>query len=211
MAQGYEVLNFLQEKIGLQLVFGDIEHAAEIRGNYLVINQKFDPQIAGNSVSIVNEALHEFTHIAIAMLRMKDSDTYVSMVNRFSGLLESLKEDENLKLIFDAIDKDNKHYPTQADKIEEKIVKYLDYYRNGPNNNVTIFTVSDLQKFIYNGFKELFGNSISMDSNKSLRWALSKYSSSSLFTDVTSGVNMLELAKREKRKHMLNRIIEKCF
>jgi hypothetical protein len=50
-----------------------------------------------------------------------------------------------------------------------------------------------------------------MDSNKSLRWALSKYSSSSLFTDVTSGVNMLELAKREKRKHMLNRIIEKCF
>jgi hypothetical protein len=40
---------------------------------------------------------------------------------------------------------------------------------------------------------------------------MEKYNNGELFKDVPSGLNFLELKKREKRKHLLNDIIEKCY
>lgn len=205
--QGNNILDYLQKQVGLELVFGDIDHAAQIEGNYLIINQKFK----NSPESIVDEALHEFTHIAIAMLRIKDPDTYVSMISHFQNTIEPSVTGE-LKQIFENIDSDNTHYLSLADKLEEKIVKFLDYYRN--DNKYNIVSDKDLKTFINDGFSALFGSNLSGIpdmSKESVKWALKKYDNGSLFNEISTGINMLELAKREKRKHMLNRIIEKCY
>ena len=147
------------------------------------------------------------------MLRMKDPDSYVSMINYFENTLinQIIARDSDLKNIFDNIDSDDVYYVTRADKTEEKIVKYLDKYRGDQ-----IDTVHGLKQSIDAGFNILFGGDIETDRSdtiiKRLQW-MSKhnFNKKSLFEETSTGINMLELAKREQRKHILNKIIEKCY
>ena len=129
----------------------------------------------------------------------------------FTLINQIIARDSDLKNIFDSIDSDDAHYATRADKTEEKIVKYLDKYRRDQ-----VDSVNGLKQSIDSGFNILFGGDIETDRSdtiiRRLQW-MSKYNfnKKSLFEETSTGINMLELAKREQRKHILNKIIEKCY
>lgn len=212
--KGIEVIKHLQEQFGLKLQFAEFKNEntnAKVYNDTIYINIKFK----NNSEQILNLALHEFTHLSIAMLRLKDPDTYVSMISSFQEMVNSGNIPAELKSIFHDIDEDMDTYKTQADKNEEKIVRFLDYFRT---HSTQIETISALNDYINKGFATLFGANISNvswtrseTSAQSLRWIMEKYNNGELFKDVPSGLNFLELKKREKRKHLLNDIIEKCY
>ena len=80
--KGVEIIRYFKDKFGLEVQFADFVNPntnAKIYNNTIYINLKFST----NPSQILNLAVHEFTHLAIAMLRLKDPDTYVSLITSF--------------------------------------------------------------------------------------------------------------------------------
>ena len=73
-----------------------------------------------------------------------------------------------------------------------------------------ISSITELNEFLNKGFQELFGqgSNFQYKPTDSIQWVMAKYDNGSLFKDIPSGLNMLELKKRERRKHLLNDINE---
>lgn len=209
-AKGIELFRYFKEKFGLEVKFAEFADDsinAKVYNNTIYINKRY----ADNASAVLNLAVHEFSHLAIAMLRMKDADTYVSMINTFQNMISNGFIPNELLSVFEDIDK-NSNYSTPADRIEEKIVKFLDWRRK-VNRMQGISSITELNEFLNKGFQELFGqgSNFQYKPTDSIQWVMAKYDNGSLFKDIPSGLNMLELKKRERRKHLLNDIIEKCY
>lgn len=188
-----EILDYLKKTFGLQIVEDEsLPTEAMIRDNVIYVR---------DAKNIASASVHEFSHLALATLRMIDPDSYYSMRNNF---MNNMIQDMDSAVV-DAVMNDNKHYPTTTNKEEELIIRYLDNYRN----DINMYSENDLKNYFNKGFERLLGIGTSHSQTESISAVLRRHENG-FFEDVVSNIDLLALRREQKMKKIMDNITEIC-
>lgn len=155
-AIGIDILDKLQDTIGLsyRIIKDNTKPTAMLSDDEIIINVAKCPSSMSVGEFISKQALHEFTHLALANLQIHSPETYFALIQYTQRLISSDEFTDELdiwKVINSSLT-----YDSQTEKLEEYIVRVIE-------NSAKFTEKSD--KFIEDSINKGLANLLGVDSN----------------------------------------------
>ena len=207
------ILDYIKKNFGLNVVIQpDLPTAAMVLNDTIYVR---------DAKTLADEPIHEFSHLALASLRMRDPDSYYSLRNQFmTNVLPSIKL-SGWNKILNTVNKEHGaggHYESTTAYEEELMIKYLDLLRSSGylaiNTDEEIGIATEMHAYFNNAFNYLIGDNVpglsdSIRQTEAIGKVIERYNKS-FFEDVIQPMNILELRKNQKMRKIMDNIKEIC-
>lgn len=200
---GQDFLLALADKFGTTVKIvqdNTLQYLASVQDGQVIINLAKKPNNIGLGTYIMEQAVHEFTHLMLSYLRAKYPTLYYRLINDISKVLpEAL-----------LISETEPEYTSDYEKAEEAIVHMVqNYYNTKAKDTVQV----DLLKDIVEGFNVLFGrttiqalNSSGSQFNMQMQFAIPK----NFLSDKTEPSDLQTIRRSRLSEEFLKNITYKC-